>query len=851
MVIALVEHSDEGRLPVYLTRFFGRDAELDTLTRVLADPAERMVTLAGPAGVGKTRLLIEAIERSGCRSSGEIVFVDGTTIERPALLLPELVNVLGIERPGDQLSGELLSEHLAGRQLTLLLDNMEHLLPAATDIAALLRALTGLRIVATSRSPLRISGERILDIEPFSTNAPAAGALSVAGQLFVDRASKTGKLPEVGTAEIATIESICAQLDGVPLAIELAAARLRVLSLPALQAVLTNQLAVLTGGPVDVSERHRTLRAAIRWSYDLLGHEEQRLLNELGVFTESFALAAVNAVCSPASTPQIDLLESLFDHALLMRSEDDFDGQPRFRLLIAIRDFALEQLSASRAEEQLRIRHAAWFLQLAESLEPSLTGPGQQVAVWRLTRTTPNLRQALNFMVRMGDQESALRMVAALARYWLIRVQWQEARAAFETVFALGAPVPTRVWGTALRGAAIIAESQYDNESARDWNTRAISIWEELAEPHQVARSRIDLGNVFNNLGRYEDGLVEFERAAELVDPVIDPRTHLVALGSIAITFLRQGLLREADEKFTGLAPRLRALDDPWLLAACLSNFGVVKQRLGQLPEARDLFAEGLRIRRELEDDYGTASTLINLGSVQQDPAAGAAMSLEALEIGLRIGAADVVAAARVDQAVAAFDRGDRATAATAYLDALEGYSSLGDDVQVADVLGLMAELIESSDPDAAVRLLGAAESAKRDHGVDPTGPIAERIGALSRRLLDRLGEIRYRAEVEAGRNTPLAGARIDALKVTRAVAFRPDSTSEPRKRGGSVFGGLTVRELDVLRLIAEGKTDRQIAGQLFITPKTANHHVTRILAKLECHNRAAATALAFQHGIV
>lgn len=252
-------------------------------------------------------------------------------------------------------------------------------------------------------------------------------------------------------------------------------------------------------------------------------------------------------------------------------------------------------------------------------------------------------------------------------------MQWREARAAFEAVFALGAPQPSHVWGAALRGAANIAECLYDCDAAIEWNRLAISIWEELGEAGWVARSRVDLGNAYINLGHFDEARVEFERAVELVDPAVELRTHRVAIGSIATTFLRQGLLEEANADFAKVTPRLRTLDDPWLLATCLSNFGVVKQRLAQLAEARGLFAESLRIRRALEDDYGVGAAMINLGGVHEDTAAGEAMSREALGTGLRIGATDLIAAARVDQAVVAFDRGDRASAASAYLEALDG----------------------------------------------------------------------------------------------------------------------------------------------------------------------------------
>ncbi len=853
MVIALVEAGRDDSLPVYLTRFFGRESEVELLAALLVEPSERVITLVGPAGVGKTRLLTETVARASGDLPDPVLFIDGAALDRPELLLPRIVERLRLERTGDQASGELLSEQLAGQTLLLLLDNMEHLLPAAVDIAGLVRALPGLRVVSTSRSPLHISGERILEVEPLRAGSAgmADSALSVAGRLFVDRAAKTGTANVPAPGDIPIIETICSRLDGLPLAIELAAARLRVLSLPALQAVLTNQLAVLVGGPIDVSERHRTLRAAIAWSYDLLDPDEQILLRELGVFAESFALDGIAAVCSLPQERLVDALEMLVDQALLMRTDDDLERQPRFRMLMSIRDFALEQLRKSGDEPAVRARHATWFLQLAERLEPDLMGPRQQRAVDRLARAAPNLRQALDFLIARGDQDGALRLVAALYRYWLIRVQWEEARAAFAEVFAMGEPTQTHIWGAALRGAAIVAETQYDCAAAEIWNRQAIAIWEALGETAWIARSHIDLGNVFNNLGRFDEARAEFARAAELVDPEVDPRTHLVALGSIANTMVRQGALRESERILDEIIPRLHALNDGWILATCLSNCGIAKQRLGKLDEARTLFEESLAIREGLDDEYGIGVTLINLGGVQTDPAIGEGMARRALEVGLRLGVPDMYAAAYVDLGAYALDRGDRSTAVRQYIDALNGYASINDEVSQADVIGLISELAAENEPETAAQLIGAVRAVQQKHRVEPFGPIADRVREIERRLRTRLGPRAFDSATEQGRRFSLAEARVEALQAARTAGAQRPAPRSPANRVSVPANGLTARELDVLRLIVAGKTDRQIADELFISPKTANHHATRILAKLECRNRAAATALALQQGLV
>lgn len=847
MVVAFDSRRDNVFLPVYLTRFIGRETELDLLARLFDNPDERVITLVGPGGVGKTRLLVEAARRS---LPGESIYVDGVALERAEFVLPALVDLLGIDRSIDRPNSELLSEYLSGRQLIILLDNMEHLLDAAVDISALLHALPGLRVVATSRAPLHISGERLVNVAPLTTNTagPDSESLSVAAQFFLDRAVLTGRFDRPTETDLATIEAICVRLDGLPLAIELAAARLRVLSPSALLALLTHQLEVLTGGPRDISERHRTLRATIGWSYDLLDDETQRLLRELSIFTESFVLEGVNAVCTPAKRATVDMLESLVDQALLMRIADDPGDRPHYRMLISIREFALESLRQTGDEERLGGRHAAWFLQLAETLEPALLGgTGQQTAIEWLERATPNLRQALAFMVQTGDQESALRMATALSRYWLIQVRGEEAKTAFETIFAMGEPRPTHVWAAALRCAATEAEFRFENRIALDRIERAIAIWQELDDTASLARARTDLGNIYNNLGRFDDAIAEFERAAQLADSTANRRTYLVAAASIATAYLRKGSLLAADQAFAEVIPQLRTLDDRWMLATALSNAAVLQQRLGDRPAGRLLLEESLQLQRELGDDHGIASTLINLADVLDDPVNAERDLRQALELAQRISAPSLEAAAQVGLGGLAWRRGDRQAATRLYVEALNGFAALDEELEQSDVIALLAELGVESDPAAAVRLIGATQAIYEQHAHQPTGSIAEHVAEVDRRLRKQLGADRFERELALGRASTLAAARVDALTLARQSPLHPLPANSDKR----LASGLTPRELDVLRLVAQGKTDRDIAEALFITPKTSNHHVTRILAKLECRNRSAATAFAFQQGLI
>ncbi len=837
-------------LPTYLTRFFGRETDLDRLDRAMADPSVRAITLIGPGGVGKTRLAIEAVRRAGPTLDGEVVFIDGAMLEQPALLLPEIADRLDIDRSSGQPVGEQISEALAGRSLLLVLDNMEHLLPAAADIGALLRALPGLRVLATSRSSLRIASELLVTVEPLAVHPAGSShrALSVAGQLFLDRAARAGKPIAIDEQTIAVVESIAASLDGLPLAIELAAARLKMFPLNALQSVLSRRLAVLTGGPADVSERHQTLRAAIAWSYNLLTGDEQRLLRELGVFVDSFTLDAARDICTPGTSEIDELLESIYDQALLVRLEDDIDGQPRFRMLTSIRDFALEQLRQSGDEDALRATHAAWFLGQAEALVPSLHGEGQQSAVVRLDRMAPNLRQAFSYFLAERDQESALRMAVALQRYWRIRALWDEGRQAFEAAMSLGEATATPLWGSALRGAAIFAEVLFENDAALDLNRRAIAIWETLDDRAGMALSLIDLGNAYNNLGRFDEAIAAFEQAGELASDG-DRRTYLVTRASMASALLRKGALEDADLAHRQTAPLLREIDDPSLLATFLSNHAVVRQRLGDVREAEKLLRECLNIQQRLGDEYGLSVTLVNLADLQLDRESTVRYATGALEIASRINALDVSSAAHVNLGDAAVEGGNVSAAADELIAALDGYAAIGDELGQADVIGLIGATAMDTNPLAAAKLVGAAQAVYTRNDVQPTSPQAMRVVALDERLRRLLGAGELERAKAEGRVWSLDDAVLEALEVARAERARAMPVRV--RQGESTFGNLTPRELDVLRLMAVGKSDRQIAGALFITLKTASHHVGRILAKLECRNRAAAVALAHQHGLV
>jgi DNA-binding NarL/FixJ family response regulator len=460
----------------------------------------------------------------------------------------------------------------------------------------------------------------------------------------------------------------------------------------------------------------------------------------------------------------------------------------------------------------------------------------------------PNLRHAFAWFVAERDQEAALRMAVALQRYWRIRALWVEGRQAFAAAIALGEPEPTELWAHAFRGAAVCAELSFQSDAALDLNKRAIEIWEALDDRNGMAMSLIDFGNVNNNLGRFDDAIAAFEQAGELASTGA-LRTSLVARASMASAMLRKGALEDSDKAHRQMAPLLRQIDDPNLLATFLSNQAVVRQRLGDLDEAQRLLDECLGIQQKLGDDYGISVTLANLADIQRDPVDMERYASDSLLIATRIDAIDVIAAVSANLGDAALQRGDVSAAAERLIDALDSYGAIGDEIGQADVIGLVGASAIESDPTAATRLISAAQTIYVRNNVQPTSPQAMRASALQDRLHEMLGSDDFALAVEGGQDLSLDDAVLEAAALARTERALTPSTRVQEVEPG--FGKLTPRELDVLRLIAAGKSNREIADTLFISVRTANTHVARILAKLECRNRAAAAALAYQHGLV
>lgn len=491
-----------NNLPMQLTSFLGRHREIAEGRQLLIDG--RLLTLTGPGGTGKTRLSLQIAADATDRFPDGIYFVPLGTISQSDLVLPTIAQALGLVDPGTQ-PLDRLCEHIGDKCMLLVLDNFEQVNDAAPQIAELLARAPKISVLVTSRSPLRVYGEReypvpplgvpdprhLPDLEQFSTYESVA--------LFVERAMAVRPDFAVTGANAPAVAEICVRLDGLPLAIELAAARTRVLSPQAIMDRLGDRLKLLSGGSRDLPERQQTLRGAIAWSHDLLDEADQRAFARFAVFAGGATLDAVQQVAFDAddSADPLDAVASLVDKSLL-RQESEPDGEPRFRMLSTIREFAMERLEERGEAEEMGERHAAWVLALVQEGAAAIFGPDQKRILDRDEREQDNIRAALARAIAHGHAEMAMGIVAASWRFWQMRGYLAEAREHAETVLALaGSADHPDARGAALEAAGGIAYWQGHLDVARRWYEEAVEIARASGDDSRIANAIYNLSFTF------------------------------------------------------------------------------------------------------------------------------------------------------------------------------------------------------------------------------------------------------------------------------------------------------------------------------------------------------------------
>jgi predicted ATPase/DNA-binding XRE family transcriptional regulator len=649
-------------VPIPATALVGRATELATAMELLAEA--RLLTLTGPGGVGKTRLAIE-IARA---SASDAVFVELGPVATPDLVLPAVAAALGVRETAGRPLAESVTAHLRSRRLLLVLDNCEHVLEGARPVVTeLLDAAPDLRILATSRPPLRLRGERLLPLAPLPLPDPArateAGSLATIPSvaLFVERARDVRPGFTLTAANAGDIAAICARLDGLPLALELAAARLRALSPAALLALLSERLRLLTAGPEDAPARHQTLRAAIAWSHDQLTDGQQATFRRLAVAPGGCTLETAAALVGDDPLTTLDAIEALVDHGLLRRV-DEPDGDVRFAMLETVREYALERLGESGEAAATAARHATRMLALAAETGQMLQGPEPRAWLDRLAREQGNIRAALAWALGEGNGEgdpvTALRLAAAMWQFWHMRGQFQEGHDWLERAIARGDRVEPVTRAAAYLRLASVANNLEDYRQAETLYADSLRIFEEAGNRDGIAAARVGLGMVATERGDHEraERLLRDELTALAGQGTSGAALPaLYALGRLEVARERWDAARAAFADAGGrCAPgdigtpaylqleraRLERLaGDPGtarqLAETCLARFREIGERraegstlteLGHLAllegstaRASRLFREAGALHRELRDELGIVAVLEGLALVAAD----------------------------------------------------------------------------------------------------------------------------------------------------------------------------------------------------------------------------------------
>lgn len=596
----------KDHLPARITSFIGRREELSQLIDLLGE--HRLVTLVGPGGTGKTSLATELAREAAPGFDDGAWFVDLAPLNDPALVDSAIAAALGLREQSQRSLSEVLADHLASRQLLLVLDNFEHLMAASNVVADLLAAAPDLRILVTSRASLNLYGELTFPVPPMAlpgpdaVESPTEAAKAEAVSLFVERARSVRPDFSLNSESVSLILRICARVDGLPLAIELAASRTRLLTLDELLMRLEHSLPVLEARKSDRPERQQTLERTIRWSYELLDPIEQKLFMRLSIFSGGFTLDAAETVCNPGRELGVDTLDGLasLENQSLIR-QPRVTGSSRFELLETIRHFGRELLKSSGNLDRVSARHLDYYRNLAEQAEPHLMGPDQAAWLERVEEEHANLRQALRTALDFGDTESGLTLASNIWRFWFERGYLREGRAWLEEFLAIDADdisVHRARAYTALGGLTYwLADSDATERAYR----AALSLYRQIGDEAAIAEALYDHAFAAAMADEFEEARQRFE--ASMAAAVRADSRSLIAKNkmSFGLNALMQHEPEAAASRFEEALETFREIDDPFHVSWAVGSLGHAYIELGRVDEGRACFLEALELSTELQ----------------------------------------------------------------------------------------------------------------------------------------------------------------------------------------------------------------------------------------------------------
>jgi predicted ATPase/DNA-binding CsgD family transcriptional regulator len=852
------------------TPLIGREKETRAACTLLRRSSVRLLTITGSGGIGKTRLALQIAESMQEDFPDGVSFVALSAIHDPTLLLSTIAETLGLRGVPSDFLFDSLVDCLQGSRYLLVLDNFEQLVEAGSVLVALLSNCPSLKILVTSRAVLRVQGEYEFVVSPLAlpdlAHLPDSQTLEhvAAVALFIQRARLVQRNFHLSASNAQIVARICCCLDGIPLALELAAVRLKILSPQSLLSRLENRLEVLTSGEDDLPARQQTLRNTLIWSYDLLNVNERWLFRYMAAFDGGCSLEAIEALCISlgGTLPVLDSLTALLDNNLLYRR--DVDDEPRMYMLETVREYGLELLVARGERAQVMAAHAAYYCLYARQAEVTLRGREQAIWLRRLEQDYGNIRAAILWLLEHNEQEQAMDLVATLGGFWFLSKYISEGRRLLALALSAeqGVAVPLHVKAKALYIAGRLALWQHDIQQAISFLEESSRLFRSLHIEPLLISSLSLLSSAENHRSQFAVANALYEEALRMARTQGEPRGIAQVQMTQGIMSLYRGEFARVRELCKESIELAQSTDDSWIVAINLHMLAWASLAQEEYTLALRYSEEAVAILRTLRNPGFTAETLMVLAyeMIALDEEAKAPALLEealalAQEVGDRVDIAQVLCA----MGYLALQQGNSALAQTHYEESMQALSQV--EWQTLVVRYILASCLEGrgaialtqGQPAWAGQLFGAAEALRAMHeyrnSIGTNRAFLERCRAAIRSQLgeEASGAFWAHGQTLSPEDALAAEGRISisepipgALSTTTKLPF---SLSSPTI--------LTRREIEVLRLLAQGMTNKQITDQLMISMSTVNTHVQSIYSKLGIASRSAATRYAIEHHLM